>query len=143
MNEIQKLQKLVESQALEFRDCGKGHIKISGHGSVVNYWPLSRKRTAHLEGGESIPNCSHWDAVKLCLNAGKPGLAPPKKRITKNPPQVDLKDTKTNPARICHLYNGKTPPWEYPTFIACESDNLRIQAYQILCEAELVDHIND
>lgn len=139
MDKITQTQKLAESYALNFKDCGGGHVQISNHCVLVNYWPESAKRTAYINGGKSHKHCSPWDAVRLCLLSGKPGLAPKKKRITKNAPQVDLKDTKTNPAGIKNLYDGDRPPWEYKDFIMCESDNLRIKAYQLVCQAEQMD----
>ena len=143
MNKVTETQKLAEANALQFKDCGNGHVQISNHGVLVNYWPESAKRTAHIAGGKSEKHCSPWDAVRMCLLAGKPGLAPKKKRVTKNRPQVDLKDTKTNPAGVRNLYDGKLPPWEYQDFIICQSDQLRIDAYQLVCKAEQMEFLTE
>ena len=143
MDKITEVQKLAEANALKFKDCGNGHVQISNHGVLVNYWPESAKRTVHVAGGESQKHCSPWDAVRLCLLSGKPGLKPKNKRITKNRPQVDLTDMKTNPANIRNFYDGKLPPWEHQTFIACEPDNIRICAYNLICEAEAMEFIGN
>ena len=141
MDKVIETKQLAEANALKFSDFGNGHLQIEGHGIQINYWPNSKNRTAHIKNGEVIKHCSPWDAVRLCLISGKPGLRPKKKRITKNKPQVNLDSLVTNPACIRHFYDGKSPPWEYEMMIVCESDNIRIQAYKLLCEAECMDFL--
>jgi 5-methylcytosine-specific restriction endonuclease McrA len=48
MSIIAKMRKLAESQGLTVKDCGKGHIQITGGPMLVNYWPDSRKRTCYV-----------------------------------------------------------------------------------------------
>ena len=120
MSKYQELKQLCKSYALEFKDCGNGHVQIKGHGSLVNYWPESKRRTAFVKAtGESVPHCSNWDAVKLCMQNGKVGLKPRKKAITKEAAK-DIKPTLTNPMQHESFYNGETPPWEFPgPYIGC------------------------
>ena len=139
MNKLLEIQRLAEANALKFKDCGNGHIQISGHGTMVNYWPESKKRTAHCNGN-TAPNCSAWDAVRLCLTNAKSVMKP--KKTTKNPPQVTLEPMTGNAAGIRHFYDGEKPPWEYPTMIQAHSDMLRIEAYQLQGEADIEDSIN-
>ena len=48
MESISKLRKLAESNGLTLKDCGNGHIQITGGPMLVNYWPQSRKRTCYV-----------------------------------------------------------------------------------------------
>ncbi|WP_435310670.1 hypothetical protein [Primorskyibacter sedentarius] len=139
MNIIEQTKSLAESHALEFKDCGNGHVQISGFGKLVNYWPTSRNMTAHVVGQQPVKHCRPWDAVKLCL--GGTALKPDKKP-SKNGPDFIPKAVRTNPAGVKHLYSGDIPPWEFPTFISAHSDDLRIQAYNLRCEADQMDELN-
>ena len=133
---ITNTEALAKSYSLEFTDCGNGHVQIKGHGILVNYWPESKNRTAHIAGGPTIKHCNPYDAIKLCLSGGQPKLRP-KAKSTQNAPQVDLEPIRTNPAGIRHFYDGNKPPWEFPSTIMAASDLLRIEAYKLdagLCE---------
>lgn len=127
-----------ESHGLQFKDCGGGHVQISGHGVLVNYWPESKKRTAHIPGGKKLTNCTPWDAVQFCLTNGKGGLRPEKKagkKVSKNGPDFDLRPVKSKSV-VKHLYDGELAPWEYEgPMIMCEPDRLRVEAYQIRGQA--------
>lgn len=127
---------LAESHALYFKDCGNGHVQISGLGKLVNYWPTSRNMTAHVVGERPIKHCRPWDAVKLCLGGTtlKPGKKP-----SKNGPDFIPKAVTTNPAGIRHFYSGDTPPWEFPTFISAWSDIFRVRALRLIEKADSLD----
>lgn len=136
MDALANIKHLAESHALTFKDCGDGHVQISGHGVRIDYWPLSRKRTARRsDTGRTEQHCTAWDAVKLCLDAAKPGIRPKRKPST-NGPNFDPAPVRTNPAGIKHLYRGERPPWEFEDFISAHSDDLRESAYRLRCEAE-------
>lgn len=129
-NPITDTKMLAEANALSFEDKGNGHVQISGHGALVNYYPLSKRRTVYIQStGESIKDCSPWDAVRACLTKSKAGMKP--KKPTKNRPQVDLRPKRTNPAGIRHTYRGSKPPWEYDHFIMAASDRVRIEAFKL------------
>jgi hypothetical protein len=46
---------------------------------------------------------------------------------------------RSNPADIKHLYTGSTPPWEFEEMILCYPDQLRVEAKQLLDQAEQQD----
>ena len=143
MDLVQETKMLAEAHGLIFKDCGNGHVQLSNHGVLLNYWPNSKGRTAHIpQTGQKQSNCSPWDAVSLCLNAAKPGMRPDvirKKKLPKNKPKVNLGSTKTNPAGIKHLYSGETPPWEFKDFMMAHSDRLRIRALRLKEKANQLD----
>lgn len=134
MNPLEETKRLAETHSIEFVDCGNGHVQLKGHGNLVNYYPLSKRKTLYsptLDRRES--NCSPWDAVRLCMSAAKKGMKPIKERdLPRNRPQVNLHPIKANPAGIKHFYEGDAPPWDeslgdfrLETF----SDGVRISAY--------------
>lgn len=137
---ILQTQRLAESHALIFKDCGKGHVQIRGHNVLVNYWPESAKRTAYnVTTGEKLTNCTPWDAVRLCLKTADKRVRPDKKP-SENGPDFATDPITTNPAGIVHLYRGKRPPWDLPgDFRMTKSDQLRVQARRLLDEAEQYD----
>lgn len=135
---IQNTEALAKSHGLEFTDCGGGHVQIKGHGVLVNYWPDSKNRTAHILGGQAVKHCNPYDAVKLCMTSGNTTLKP-KKAVTKDGPEIDLRPVRTNPAGLKHFYDGDIPPWEFPSKIMCQSDILRLQALELRDAADMMD----
>lgn len=133
MSDIDQVKRLCESYAIEFKDCGGGHIQLSNHGILVNYYPLSKKRTAYCQQtGERIPHCSPYNAIKLVLNGAEPKVGPTLK--VKGEPQFSLKPTTTNPAGLKHLYQGDIPPWEDASEEEWEehpADVLRLKAWRL------------
>lgn len=127
---IQDLKRMAESYGLEFSDKGNGHIQLSNHGFMVNYWPESKKQTVHA-GGKTHTRCSNYDAVKICLDGAKIGAKPDKSRIRKNPATGDFKPKVSENPRPQHLYSGDKPPWEYPSMIRCWSDIWRSEAHEL------------
>ena len=136
MSELSKLETMAESYGLTFKELANGHVQLSNHGVLVNYWPLSKNRTCHIQGKHPVKHCSHYDAVKLCMQSGKVGLKPKKEAITKNGTGFSLNPVHSNLAGIKHLYEGEKPPWEYPTKIMCYPDMLRLQANELLEQAK-------
>lgn len=135
---------LAESHGLQFKDCGGGHVQLLGHGSLVNYWPLSKKRTAHrVSDSRRETSVTPWDAVRLCLGAAKAGMRPKAAKYAKKKqrPDFDIRPIKTNPAGLAHFYSGNRPPWEYPTFIAANSDLTRLAALDLRESAAMEDSI--
>jgi len=132
---------LAESHSIDYKDCGNGHIQLSGHGVQVNYWPESKNMTAHIAGGKTVKHCRPFDAIKLCMTNGKTELKVSKKHVTKNGPNFEIKSITTNPAGLVHFYSGNIPPWEFDTVIRCHSDNLRLQAMHIRDKADILDNI--
>jgi hypothetical protein len=134
---IKNTEQLAKANALKFTDHGNGHVQIEGHGTLVNYWPNSKSRTAHIKNGETVKHCSPWDAVRLCLTKSSQYIKP--KKVSKNAPAVELEPIKTNPAGIKNFYNGKAAPWDFDEFIICQSDQLRIDAYKLKVEADQME----
>ena len=107
---IQDTEALAKSHGLDFKDCGNGHVQISGMGRLVNYWPMSKKRTAHRNDGHKETNCRPYDAVKLCMTGTK--SIKPDKKPSDNGPSFDLKPIKTNLSGLKRFYSGEVPPWD-------------------------------
>lgn len=140
MNDIATTKALAESHGLKFIDRGNGHVQIQGHGVMVNYWPSSKKRTAHRTGFAPVQNCTPWDAVKMAITNGatislKPAIA---KKVAKQPkgPQGFGAVYVSNGAGVRHLYNGKRPPWEFASMVMSEPDRIRVDAYLAHARAE-------
>ncbi len=127
MSEIADTKALAEAHGLEFTDCGGGHVQVKGHGVLINYWPTSKSRTAHIVGGAVHKHCNPYDVIRLCTM----GTPKPKAKMPKDRPPIDLVPVETNPAGVQHFYIGKRPPWDFPSFICCASDDLRIRAYMM------------
>lgn len=143
-----EVESLCKAYSLSFKDCGNGHLQISGHGVLVNYWPDSAKRTIHCpQTGRRERNCEPFDAIKICLHDAKSGTRPMRKKdIPKNRPAFSLKTVKTNPAGLRDFYSGSRSPWELDgDFEFCsEADALLHGSYQmaqraILKRAELAE----
>jgi hypothetical protein len=134
---INDTRMLAESHGLEFKDCGNGHVQIRGMGRLVNYWPLSKKRTAHRNDGHKETNCRPYDAVKLCLTGTK--AIKPDKAPSKEGPDFDLSPVKTNLAGLKHFYDGDEPPWEFESFrFNKASDRIRYRAFRMECRAAML-----
>lgn len=131
--------RLAQSYGLDAKDCGNGHVQISGHGNLVNYYPASKKRSLWCPTlNRRETNCTPWDAVKLCMTEAKPGMKPKAAKEVKNVARVDLAPAKTNPADLKHFYEGETPPWDESLGefqVNAESDALRIRASRLDDEA--------
>lgn len=136
MDLIEKTKRLAESHSVQFKDCGEGHIQLRAHGNLVNYYPLSKRRTLYsptLNRRET--NCTPWDAVRVCLSEAKKNMKPiPERKLPRNTPQVNLKPVRTNPAGLKHFYDGDIPPWEESAEgfqPLAYSDALRLTAYRM------------
>ena len=139
MNKIQELENMAKAYGLEFSNKGNGHIQLSNHGYLVNYWPNSKKQTVFTVDGEKHYHCSNYDAVKICLKEAKVGAKPDKKRLKENVAQHDFKPKIMKKPKPRHLYSGDKPPWEYPTMIRCWSDIWRSEAYELQTKAETLE----
>lgn len=135
---IQSTKRMAESHALEFRDCGGGHVQIRGNGVLVNYWPTSKRQTAHCpETGQTIRNCTPFNAVKLAMQGKSSGPPRPKAHRKPSKQGPSEKDTQVkssgNPAGLRNFYDGDVPPWDESLgdfrFIGC--DGMRHHAYQL------------
>jgi hypothetical protein len=133
---INELKNMANSYSVEFKELPNNHIQLSNHGILVNYWPLSKKRTCHIKNGEVVHHCSNYDAIKLCLQSGVVGLKPKKKVIKENVAHGSFKPITTNPAGIKHLYDGDKPMWDGTGMIMCVTDMLRVEARKLLDQAE-------
>lgn len=129
-NAIKETKDLAKAYSVDFKDLGAGHIQLSAHGVLVNYYPLSKRRTVYSPTlGRKETDCSPWDAVRLCLSEAAPGMKP--KKPTKNRVQGSLKTKRTNPAGLKHLYQGDEPPWNGEEFsFGSESDEMRHGAWE-------------
>ena len=131
MNIIQELENMAKSYGLEFANKGNGHIQLSNHGFLVNYWPLSKNRTVHTSDGITHKHCSNYDAVKICMKNAKVGAKPIKKKIKENVADHDFKPHQSKKPKPRNLYSGEKPPWEYQSMIQCWSDIWRNEAYEL------------
>lgn len=87
MRKITKdLHKACEEAGLRLEACGEGHYKIHGR-HVVNYWPESKKQTAHIVGQKPQYNVYPSDAVKM---AGGPPPKEPVKEVERYTPRENL-----------------------------------------------------
>lgn len=137
-NPITELKSLAEAHGIEFKDCENGHIQLTAHGNLFNYWPNSKKKTLYSPTLDLRENhVTPWDAIRLCMSKAKPGMRPKQNRdIPKNKPSFELKAVNRNPAGLKHLYIGDIPPWEGAGFgFGSAGDELRHQAYQKTQEA--------
>ncbi len=129
---IQETRAMAEAHGLKFKDCGNGHVQISGHGQLVNYYPTSKNKTLYsptLNMREA--HCTPWDAITICMKGAKSGMTPKSVKAIrkgKQRPQHDFKKVITNPAGIQHLYDGEAAPWEGTQFICAQSDRIRLVA---------------
>ena len=137
MENLTELENMCRSYALKYEDKGNGHIQISGHGCMVNYYPLSKRRTVYCNG-VTTKDCSFFDAIKICQQNGATNIKVKNKNISKSVARGSFKTQKTESV-VKHLYSGDTPPWEYPTRIMCWSDIYRIEAQKLLDMAMVVD----
>lgn len=140
---IKDTASLARAHGLEFKDCGGGHVQISGNGVLVNYYPLSKRRSVYVpKTGLRESNVGPWNAVRLCLTSGA-GKMRPTRKPPKNQPEVNLTPAVTNPAGIRHFYAGDTPPWDFPEMVTAASDQLRIEAHELLVAADQNDALNE
>lgn len=151
-NQAAKLKRLAERNGLKFKDCGMGHLQVSGPNVMVNYWPESKRRTAFISAGRSagqsssIPHCRPEDVINLCLKNAEP-TAPPKSPASTRRRAYKDKSPRATQGQVRHCYRGETPPWEFPgPIIHCASDLFRLEAYdletkaaQLRYEAEAMD----
>lgn len=135
-DQVETTRRMAESHGLEFSDCGGGHVQIKGNGVLVNYYPVSRKRTAYCpDTGERLTNCTPYNACKIAMRGkGQASDLRPKahRKPRKNgPPEKDTKPATTNPTGIRHFYDGDVPPWDEslgPFQFEADSDRMRYQA---------------
>lgn len=67
VEEIVALERLALPHGLRVVQCRDGHLQVQGGSALVNWWPLSRRRTAHVEGGRSVPRASAELVIKLAM----------------------------------------------------------------------------
>lgn len=140
---ITDTKRMAESHGLQFDDRGGGHVQIRGNGMLVNYYPLSKRRTAYCpDSGERLTNCTPFNACKLAMKGnGKAKDIRPKahrKPSKQGPSKEDVKPSHTNPAGLRHFHDSDVPPWDESlgdfTYLS-NSDRLRAKACQIEAEA--------
>ena len=69
---FKEFQKYASATGLRVRDCGHGHWRIEGGTVEVNYWPLSRKKSAFVDGTTiSIKDATPEQVVELALTGPK------------------------------------------------------------------------
>lgn len=69
MTDITKLKKLAGPLGLTVKDCGEGHIQITGGPMLVNWWPNSRRRTAYVGATrKGFTGVSADRAIQLAMN---------------------------------------------------------------------------
>jgi hypothetical protein len=114
----EQIKIMAESKGLEFKDKGKGHLQIISGKSIVNYYPESKRQTAHNSlTGEKLAHASPEQAIELCVNA-----------VESAQPWHEFQ---TNPAGIKHFYEGDRPAWDFDRYIGAQSDRDRIAAYRL------------
>jgi hypothetical protein len=79
---MKTLQSLAKKSGLTIKKCGQsGHIQIIGGTCVVNYWPESKKRSAHIEGstGGGRRGVTPEQAIEMAFSAPPEGVYRPRK----------------------------------------------------------------
>ena len=130
---IEETRLVAESHGDKFHDLGNGHVQLRRKNVLVNYWPASRRKTAHRVGASAILNCSPEDAVKLVCSTQHPARAGSAASGSVNKRTSVLQSSGNqsacNPAGVRHLYKGERAPWEFSSLIMSEPDRLRVAAY--------------
>lgn len=138
---IKETRDLAKAYSVTFKDCGNGHVQLTAHGNLINYWPNSKKKSVYsptLDRRES--HVLPWDAVKLCLSEAKKGMRVKKPTgktwEQKKGPGFSLDNVTANPSGLKHFYSGYIPPWEGDGFeFESVSDELRYRANRLRSEA--------
>jgi hypothetical protein len=139
--DLEQIKTLCAQYALTFKEPSPGHVQVSGHGVLVNYWPTSKRRTAHRIGSDPVPFCEPFDVIKLAMAKGEAVSLRPKaaKHIEKQkapPPKSPPK--RSGNAGVVNLYSGEIPPWEFKSFVSSASDNLRMDAWALENQAMML-----
>lgn len=64
MSLTDQLKREAKRAGAELKHCGNHHYQIRGE-CLVNYWPLSRRRTAHVRDGDVLQGVTPKEAVAL------------------------------------------------------------------------------
>lgn len=137
MNEtLQEIKSLAALNGIEVKECGNGHIQLRKGKTVVNYYPWSKQMTAwDASAKERHKHVCPEEAMAIVLRSL------PKEKGKRSPkpvkaPVAPRESLQTNPAGIKNLYEGGTPPWDFPTFICSDSDRKRMAAYRLRRRAD-------
>lgn len=80
---INQIKAIAEERGVQFNNCGNGHVQLVG-AVLVNYYPLSKKRTAYIGGTTEGKNYVQPEqAVRMALSPLKKdvaGITPGKRR---------------------------------------------------------------
>jgi hypothetical protein len=105
---VDDLKKRAEQRGLTIQCVSEGHYKVSGKDNiVVNYWPTSKNRTAHVDGTKAgVKGCTPEDVIKLALEK------PKNKDILKR----KKSKVETEPSQMAQAFEASkvkgTLPWE-------------------------------
>lgn len=70
MKSITQLLKLAEPHGLTVKDCGNGHLQITGGPLLVNYYPESKRRSAYIAGTtQRYEHVSIQKAIEMAMEA--------------------------------------------------------------------------
>lgn len=133
-SDLEQLKTLCQQYSLTLKECSDNHVQVSGHGVLVNYWPTSKRRTAHRVGSDPVKDCQPFDVIKLAMAKGAEVSLRPKaaKEIVKQKAPPDKSPPmRMNTAGVVNFYSGDIPPWEFKTMISSESDNIRVEAWHL------------
>ena len=110
------LESLAEQRGLKLVDRGQGHIQITGGPLLVNYYPLSRKRSAYVAGTTGRRTGVTPDqAVAMCFN-------PP---TTRGAVRLDPRKGKYRPIRKKMMKGEKEVKCHWcPTMITLDTSTL-------------------
>lgn len=73
------ITKLATQRGLTVEDHGNGHFQILGGSCLVNYYPLSKRRSAYIAGttGKARSNVTPQQAVEMAFESAPAGWACP------------------------------------------------------------------
>ncbi len=108
MTDLEKLKELAEQRGLTVTELQNGHVQVRGFDTVmVNYWPTSKNKTAHVDGVKgSVSHCTPFDVIKMAVKLPKVqelGDCHRKARINRIKDELDA-------VVIDHTIT--TPPWD-------------------------------
>lgn len=112
INLVNDLKHLAGQRGLTVTLVSNGHFKVSGYEDVVvNYWPGSKNRTAHVEGTSAgVKGCSPLDVIKLATSLPKIGTLDPDHKAKRVNRIKDRMDAETIAAASSE--STSTPPWK-------------------------------
>jgi hypothetical protein len=105
--EVSEMYRLAEEKGMTVQEVSPGHYHVINGDVLVNYWPCSKQRSAHVKGHKKgLVHCSAEDVIKLAA-----GTFFDEKDMQKPPKAVPCLKIVTGAVKAS---TGATPPWDMP-----------------------------